>query len=778
MGSPITTTLVHPLDDVVKLCVSLPQPAAKCVLIVGAATSFLGPFLVAAILREDRRIVVCCLVDVDEETGVKEIQRVCSSCCCWEEDSLRRLVARVGDPSLRLFGLEEKEYVALKEEVDVVVCVGDGGDGGLALYSEARERLVLPLPNVLHFCDGGRRKPLHYLSSLQQFPSFFSRSPSTILEESTPDIREMTEDFSTETLGTPWAFWVAEQLLQRGYTDLHVYRLPEVFLAGLSGMTRTDHFASAFLAAVVQEAKIPNGALPVTITPADTLCELLAKLILKANPKHSVYHLQDHRVLSGQDLCHWAREVVLFCELVDVADFMSAVRARGEKSPLFRFLPVLSEWQSCWFGHNTKSLHVGDSNLWEDLPELCPFTWPHPRANLQASFHQCFASEIFDEKPLAIVLDADRLFDDACRLAGWSEMEDKPFFLQGARKMLRSVESEIGANMCEKQFNSYMSRLSFVQALLMDKRSKEDASIELASIHEPIVIVGEPRGGSTFFHKLLSRDPELRGPKMFEQQCPIAIPENRMKYRGYFPQEETVDTRVSCIKQGMSLARQSESMGLHEMRLKKKRFVMVGLFHCDSSYTRWLNMNEGAEIKTLSPYVKRTLQHIQRPGDRWMLKWSSKYPDEVFQTFPGLRAVCIVRDPKKRVASMVELTYAYSVTRVYNPDKHKIGKFVLSELARRSCNLVAFREAHPEQDIYDIQFEDMTGDPIGTVKKMYAHFGMTLSAQAQKAMELYVSEEASKGKSSPGKHAKLLEEFGLTEKDIEDAFAYYYQNII
>eukprot|EP00922_Rhytidocystis_sp_ex-Travisia-forbesii_P043987 GHVS01065583.1.p1 GENE.GHVS01065583.1~~GHVS01065583.1.p1 ORF type:complete len:574 (+),score=65.45 GHVS01065583.1:304-2025(+) len=540
MGSPITTTLVHPLDDVVKLCVSLPQPAAKCVLIVGAATSFLGPFLVAAILREDRRIVVCCLVDVDEETGVKEIQRVCSSCCCWEEDSLRRLVARVGDPSLRLFGLEEKEYVALKEEVDVVVCVGDGGDGGLALYSEARERLVLPLPNVLHFCDGGRRKPLHYLSSLQQFPSFFSRSPSTILEESTPDIREMTEDFSTETLGTPWAFWVAEQLLQRGYTDLHVYRLPEVFLAGLSGMTRTDHFASAFLAAVVQEAKIPNGALPVTITPADTLCELLAKLILKANPKHSVYHLQDHRVLSGQDLCHWAREVVLFCELVDVADFMSAVRARGEKSPLFRFLPVLSEWQSCWFGHNTKSLHVGDSNLWEDLPELCPFTWPHPRANLQASFHQCFASEIFDEKPLAIVLDADRLFDDACRLAGWSEMEDKPFFLQGARKMLRSVESEIGANMCEKQFNSYMSRLSFVQALLMDKRSKEDASIELASIHEPIVIVGEPRGGSTFFHKLLSRDPELRGPKMFEQQCPIAIPENRMKYRGYFPQEETV----------------------------------------------------------------------------------------------------------------------------------------------------------------------------------------------------------------------------------------------
>eukprot|EP00922_Rhytidocystis_sp_ex-Travisia-forbesii_P043986 GHVS01065582.1.p1 GENE.GHVS01065582.1~~GHVS01065582.1.p1 ORF type:complete len:785 (+),score=89.34 GHVS01065582.1:304-2658(+) len=781
MGSPITTTLVHPLDDVVKLCVSLPQPAAKCVLIVGAATSFLGPFLVAAILREDRRIVVCCLVDVDEETGVKEIQRVCSSCCCWEESFLPRFIARAGDPSLRFLGMEEKEYVALKGEVDMVVCVGDGGDGGLALYSEARQRLVLPLTNVLHFCNASNCKPLHYLSSLQQFPCLFSSSSSTILENSTPDIREMTADFSTETLGTNWAFWAAEQLLQRGHTALHVYRLPDVFLAGMSGLMRTDHFATAFLAAMVQEGKMPKGALPITITPADALCELLAKLVLKPNRKNSMYHLQDNRVLSGEDLSHWAREVALFCELVDVADFIATIRTRGEKSPLFKFLPLLQR-QNCWFGHKIKSLQVDDSNVWDDLPKLCPFTWPHPRPNLEASFQRCVTSGIFDETPRAIVMDADRLFDDACRLAGCSEMDDKAFFLDGARKLLHSVGSEIGSTLCEKQANSYFTRLSLAQALLMDKRSKEDPSIELAPIRHPIIIVGHSRSGSTFFQQLLSRDPQLRSPLMFEQRCPIAVPENRMKDSSYFPREEIVDARISCTKRGRIMSASHDFMRLHEVHVDSPdevssiaercfRYPWFRTFHNNSSYIQWLFGNDQAEIRNFSPYVKRTLQHLQQPGDQWLVKWISGRFEDMLATFPDIRTVCLHRDTKKRVASMVELVYAFCENRVVNPDKLMIGKEVLLLLSAKTRNMVEFRKTHPEQDIYDIQFDDMVADPIGTVKKMYAHFGMTLSEEAQTLMELFGAEEAAKKKTSPGKHGKLLKDFGLTEKDIEDAFA-------
>eukprot|EP00922_Rhytidocystis_sp_ex-Travisia-forbesii_P041691 GHVS01062306.1.p1 GENE.GHVS01062306.1~~GHVS01062306.1.p1 ORF type:complete len:803 (-),score=82.36 GHVS01062306.1:166-2574(-) len=787
MGSPLISTLLHPIDDVVKLCASFEKPAPKRVLLVGATASFLGPFLVAAFLREDRRLVVCCLVDNDEDAGVKEIQRLCSAACCWDDDFLPRLFATVGDASRRWLGMDEEKCIALNREVDMVVCIGDGGNGGFAHYLDARKRLLLPLINVLHFCNVSNRKPLHFLSALQQFPSFFTRSASTILEDSAPDTSEMKTLFSTESLGTPWAFWSAEQLLQRGHTDLHVYRLPDVFMGGASGLPRTDHFATAFLTAIIQEAKIPKGALPITITPADVICDLLAKLMLKDKPKHSIYHLLDNRVLSGEDLCHWANGVALFCELVDHSDFIAAVQERGDKSALSGFLPLLLEWQNCWFGNNIKSLPVADANLWDDLRGLCPFAWPHPRPNLEASFSDCLERLSLDENSSAVVLDVERLFEEARRLSGCSELSDETFFLEGARKLLSTVQREACASLAVKRYWSYTTRSSLLQALLMEQKSKQDSSVQRVVIRQPIIIVGHHRAGSSFFLDLLSRDQQYRAPRHFELFCPMAIPERHEADSGCFPRD-TTDTRVASVTRQLGCVTESKNWSsLHNVktdcpyemsnteaicfRLHWLRALFPG-----SSYGQWIWANDGAEIKKIPPYACRVLQHLQRPGDQWVLKWLNAFPDETFKTFPDARAVSIHRDPKKRVASWSELVYKIAKHRGFSPDKHKIGKEVLSISSHDTCNLVKLRKEHPEYDIFDIQFHEMTADPLGTVQRMYDHFGMVLSPEARTAMELYVAKVNVNKTSSPGKHSKILEEFGLTEADIEAAFSDYYRS--
>ena len=57
---------------------------------------------------------------------------------------------------------------------------------------------------------------------------------------------------------------------------------------------------------------------------------------------------------------------------------------------------------------------------------------------------------------------------------------------------------------------------------------------------------------------------------------------------------------------------------------------------------------------------------------------------------------------------------------------------------------------------------------MATVKKMYSHFGIKLTTEAENAMKLHMKENP---KDKHGKHKYSLADYGITEADLKETFA-------
>jgi hypothetical protein len=91
----------------------------------------------------------------------------------------------------------------------------------------------------------------------------------------------------------------------------------------------------------------------------------------------------------------------------------------------------------------------------------------------------------------------------------------------------------------------------------------------------------------------------------------------------------------------------------------------------------------------------------------------------------------------------------------------------LDESVRR---IDAFRDAHPEHPIIDIQYADLVGNPPATVDALYAAMGEGLGAPARSAMHRYLEAHP---RGEWGAHTYDLASYGLDAARIRDRFADY-----
>ncbi len=89
---------------------------------------------------------------------------------------------------------------------------------------------------------------------------------------------------------------------------------------------------------------------------------------------------------------------------------------------------------------------------------------------------------------------------------------------------------------------------------------------------------------------------------------------------------------------------------------------------------------------------------------------------------------------------------------------------MLEESVRR---IDAFRAAHPEHPILDVQYADLVADPVGTVRDLYAVTGDSLGPEAA-ARDRVVRRRAPEGRARH-RTATTLAEFGLDAAELRTA---------
>ena len=301
--------------------------------------------------------------------------------------------------------------------------------------------------------------------------------------------------------------------------------------------------------------------------------------------------------------------------------------------------------------------------------------------------------------------------------------------------------------------------------------------IEEQPIDRPLFVVGPPRSGTTIFHDLLAMDPDNRVPLSWEASYPLPPPE-RATYNS--------DPRIARVNKDLDRvdALLPEFKTMHPMGAQRAQECVSLVAHDFTSMIYYVQFN----VPTYDSWVcdnhmhsafkwhRRYLQILQWkcPGVRWALKspqhmWHLEY---VHREYPDALIVQTHRDPVKSVISMSSLATELHRLASDKASLTRVAKHYAEGLARGYNATVDYRKSGklPEAQVVDLYFRDFIQDQVGTVRRAYNHFDMSLSPGAANAMQAFLDENPA---DKFGKHLYQLEDTGLDMDWLRGLFTNY-----
>ncbi|HXZ84893.1 MAG TPA: sulfotransferase, partial [Myxococcota bacterium] len=175
-------------------------------------------------------------------------------------------------------------------------------------------------------------------------------------------------------------------------------------------------------------------------------------------------------------------------------------------------------------------------------------------------------------------------------------------------------------------------------------------------------------------------------------------------------------------------------------------------------------------------FHRRFLQHLawRAPAERWVLKAPSHLHalDTLFATYPDALVVQTHRDPVTVLASVASLTAVLRAGFADRVDRAEIGRDVFQHWLWGIESAMRIRQEGrvPPERFLDVHYLDLVADPLGTVRRVYAHFGLPFTAEAARRSRGYFAEQL---RGREGQHEYSLDAFGLDPDEIAAAFKGY-----
>lgn len=305
--------------------------------------------------------------------------------------------------------------------------------------------------------------------------------------------------------------------------------------------------------------------------------------------------------------------------------------------------------------------------------------------------------------------------------------------------------------------------------LKLEAWRKDHPGVAEQEIRRPIIIVGQPRTGTTILLDLMAQDPSNRAPLSWEVERPVPAPRTETyltdpRIAECQAQFDLVDAFIPGFASFHELGGQ---LAQEDVRIFTSDFKSMqhSLQFEVPAYNHWL-LRE-ADMGQAYAWHRRFLQHLQSEhhGERWLLKspahlWClpaliAEYPDAI--------VIQNHRDPLKVIASLSALgaslremtTDHFEVTRL----AAQYGEDILLGLDRA---LEARRDGifAPGQ-VFDIRYQDIRHDLIGAVARIYDQIGLELTAEAESRMRAFLD-------AHPGDQGGSLKRYSFAETGLDE----------
>lgn len=369
---------------------------------------------------------------------------------------------------------------------------------------------------------------------------------------------------------------------------------------------------------------------------------------------------------------------------------------------------------------------------------------PHPdwlsAMNLEGSYFNL---------PAVVPLDEDSLLQHARLTTGLEDFGDD-LWREPFRVLIKSLEEEAQLTLMGRLMARSDIVLWLSTRLKVTETVKQYPQILDEEVVAPMIIAGLPRSGTSILFELLSQDPDVGVPLMWEALQPCPPPEAAM-----YNTDPRIEVADKLFTQWNRVAPKFASM--HEMRgdipaecglLMASTFISdhIASLHQTHSYSAWC-----IEADYLSVYRhhKTILQILQwkNPRKRWLLKAPEHqvHLDTLLQVYPDARIVQTHRDPIKCMASTASLIGTLYYMRSDQPFNAQLFDNVImgDATARRLEHVMEQRENGivPAANIADSRYQDLMENPMSCIAQIYAHFGMALSDNAQARMQNYLRQK-------------------------------------
>jgi hypothetical protein len=342
--------------------------------------------------------------------------------------------------------------------------------------------------------------------------------------------------------------------------------------------------------------------------------------------------------------------------------------------------------------------------------------------------------------------DADALVEAAMAATGCTDLGEDSW-QEGLARLLADLDgparlNALGRTIVESDVVGYLT----TRLRILDWRTRHP-EVATGAVRRPVVIVGQPRTGTTILYDLLAQDPSNRAPLTWEVDQPVPPPETATYATDpRIAESDAIAAMPDLIIPGFTdfhplgatLAQECVRMTGGDFR----SMIFPTQFDVPA-YDHWL-LHE-ADMAPAYRWHRIFLQHLQsrHAGDRWLLKspchlWSlgallDEYPDAlVIQTH---------RDPVRVISSISALV---ALLRTMASDDASIGVAAAEYAEDIILGLdrsVAARidGTLPADQVVDVQFAEFMADPFATIGTVYDALGLEFTVEAEARMRAFLA---------------------------------------
>jgi hypothetical protein len=305
-------------------------------------------------------------------------------------------------------------------------------------------------------------------------------------------------------------------------------------------------------------------------------------------------------------------------------------------------------------------------------------------------------------------------------------------------------------------------------------------------VSQPVFIIGNPRSGTTFLHRLMAQDDQtfasfrtweiLFAPTVVERKFFWAV--HRV--------DQLLGSPMRKLLTGLERRLRPETV-MHKMGLWKPEEDEYLMLHIGSSITAGLYFGVFEEVmpyaffdtrippeerRRVMAFYKHCLQRHLHAHDngRFVLSknpYFSPKVDALLRAFPDARFIYLVRTPLKVLPSYTSLS-ASTWDLLFDLEEPFPFRKHLMKMVGHWYRYPLDRLAQEAPGTYQVvRFEDLVSNPARAVREIYAAFGLDVSP----AFAEILREETVKARNYQSQHAYSLEGTGYTREQLLTRYA-------